>query len=174
MLDKDELKIAIEDARARQAAVIQLQYFLDTQAMNFLRMFITIQAALVTATVAIWGGQDWTQFKAVLVGSSIGVFFALIVGTGYCFRVMRTMQVTLPGRDPNFWLWGLDKTVTHDEVAVGYMQDIEQATITHSEANEQSAHAFKLVKIWGVSAPFFGVLGGVGGAVWWWIAERIV
>lgn len=35
MLDKDELKIAIEDARARQPAVIQLQYFLDTQAMNF-------------------------------------------------------------------------------------------------------------------------------------------
>jgi hypothetical protein len=159
MLERDELKIAVEDARARQAALVQLLYFIDTQAMNFLRTYITIEAAAVSAIVAA-SASSWS-FKPELIASAFGMLLTLITGSYFCFHTMRTVNITLPGRGPDFWLWGLDRAVPHDEVAIEYMNSLNETMQRNRQINEKSSKSLELAKLFGVLSPFVGLGGGL-------------
>lgn len=159
MLEKDELKIAVEDARARQAALVQLVYFIDTQAMNFLRTYITIQAGTVSA-IAIAAGSSWS-FKVPLIGSLLGLLVSTLIGSFYCFHTMRTVSITLPGRGPEFWKWGLDDEVPHDDVAVAYMDSLEETMTKNRAINEASSKALEKAKLFGMLSAFVGLGGGL-------------
>lgn len=159
MLEKDELKIAVEDARARQAALVQLVYFIDTQAMNFLRTYITIQAGTVSA-IAIAAGSSWS-FKVPLLGSLLGLLVSTLIGSFYCFHTMRTVSITLPGRGSEFWKWGLDDEVPHDDVAVAYMDSLEETMTKNRAINEASSKALEKAKLFGMLSPFVGLGGGL-------------
>ena len=157
MLDKDELKIAIEDARARQSALVSLIYFIDTQAMNFLRCYITIEAGAVSLLVAA-AASSWT-FKAEICGSAIGILATTLIASFYCFRAMPTANITLPGRGAEFWVWALDKDIEHDDVAKTYLRDLEKSTTSNREVNARSARALQFAKLWGAVSPLVGVGG---------------
>ncbi|MCW5737403.1 MAG: hypothetical protein KIS73_24980 [Enhydrobacter sp.] len=158
-LEKDELKIAIEDARARQAALVQLLYFIDTQAMNFLRTYITLEAAAVSVIVAATA-STW-PFRAELIGAACGFLLASLVGSFFCFWTMRTVTIHLPGRGPDFWEWGLRKDVSHDEVAAAYMTSMAKSIEENRKINDSSSRALECAKLLGLLSPFVGLGGGL-------------
>lgn len=171
MLDKDELKIAVEDARARQVALVQLLYFIDTQAMNFLRTYITIEAAAVSAIVAA-SASNWS-FKAELIAAALGMLLALIAGSYYCFYTMRTVNITLPGRGPDFWIWGLDRAVPHDDVALEYMTALQETMQKNRAINEKSSRSLERAKLSGVLSPFVALGFGLVAAACPWIKSLL-
>jgi len=169
MLERDELKIAVEDARARQTALVQLMYFLDTQAMNFLRTYITIEAAVVSAIVVAISNA-W-PFKVELLGSLFGLFGSILVGSFFCFRTMRTVTIILPGRGPEFWTWALDKEISHDEVALAYLQSLEGSINENRRINEASSKELDRARFCGLLSPFIALGGALIASACYWLAK---
>ncbi len=60
-LSDDQLKVAIDDARARQAALLQSIYFNDQQALRLLRLYVTL--GLAAAAGAISSGAPCQTVK---------------------------------------------------------------------------------------------------------------
>src|SRR5690606_29655615 len=101
MLDTDQLQVALDDARARQTALLQLIYFTDQQAMSLLRLYVTIAVATATGAATGFAPNSWIPMAAS-IGLTV-VSIALLVGCYFCFQAMKTAELALPGRGADFW-----------------------------------------------------------------------
>lgn len=102
MLTDEQMRFAIEDARTRHEAVVNLIYQTDQQAVSLLSLYVTLVLAtssgfvgtLVTPSVVPSG------FAAPLLVATLG----FVAGAYMCFRTLQTAMLNLPGRQAKFWL----------------------------------------------------------------------
>lgn len=70
MPEKTDWKLVIEDARTRHAAVVNLIYFTDSQAMNLLRLYVTVASAFGTVGSHCETEKQFTLLKIVALQHS--------------------------------------------------------------------------------------------------------
>ena len=88
MPNSDLLKIALEDARARSTALLQLIFLTDRQAMALFRLYVTIGMAGLSAGVAVLNGSLATASRAIA--------FATILKSNQLWTLRRHKRATPP------------------------------------------------------------------------------
>jgi hypothetical protein len=157
MLKDDELKFGAEDARSRHAALLQLIYFTDQQAMALLRLYVTL--GLATASGALAGFVSQAVPRVAAWGLLAGLV-TLVAGSAFCFRVMMSSSVGLPGRGAEFWLWAeREATVDFHHVLSEYLIQLEKTTAEDRELNKRNVAALRKAKLIGMTVPLTALLG---------------
>lgn len=153
MPELDALKMAIDDARVRQAAVLQLIYFTDQQALGLLRLYVTLGLGAVAGTAAGLG-PDAVIPRAAAMGLA-GAALVLFVGCFLCFRAMQSAQLTFPGRGADFWRAALfaSEHVELCGIVKQYLEDLTIGQTRDRETNKRTAAALKHAKWAGLAAP---------------------
>ncbi len=157
-LDKDDFRTILEDARARHAAVVALIYFNDTQAMNLLRLYLTIGVAAASGAIAAL-----TNNTAIPVATGWALAAATIVmlfGSFLCLLAMASGTINLPGRDPDFWLWGLNPQIEKPEVLKRYLENLSEKAEVNRKLSERSGIALTYAKYCVVAAIIAAACAG--------------
>ena len=110
---------------------MSLVLFIDTQAMNLLRLYLTIGAAAASAAVA--GLSNSAPIPFVTSWALLGVTAAMLLGSWFCFRAMQTSDISLPGRGSEFWVWASREDVTREAVFDSYLQNLVTETKFNSD-----------------------------------------
>jgi hypothetical protein len=157
-MDNDLFKIAIDDARNRHKAVLDLIYFTDNQAMNLLRLYVTLALAATSAIIASFGSKP-----AITVDLAVGLSGAVAVlfyGSWQCFKAMSSASLNLPGRDPDFWIWAAENKQTPEELSLEYLKAMVEGSASNNAHNAKSAAALRKAKLAGVIAvPVAAIIG---------------
>lgn len=157
MFKKQDLRFAIEDARVRHAALLELLYEIDRKALALLQLSITL--ALAFASIFVTGLQ-FPEFLAreFLLGSlatSIGFWFAAYL----CTRVFDPENIAFPGQGSEFWLWAANrKKANFLEVANEYLKRSEKAHLMNRDVNEKTVVKFRRAKNMFIGSPLIGLI----------------
>lgn len=161
MINPDDWKIAIEDARHRHAAVIAVIYFTDSQAMALLRVYVTVGLATAAGAVASFTGS------AAALPQPVGFALAsatimLAVASWFCFRAMDTTSINPPGRGAEFWLWVIEQDVARDDFARRYLQNLVTKTEANLAINKLTSSRLSRARKCAVWVPLVSLAVGVG------------
>lgn len=155
-VEKDEFRNVVDDARARHAAVVALIYFTDQQAMALLRLYVTLGIATASGAAAALAGT----FIPRSVGWGLGAAtFVLIIGAWLCIRAMRSREINLPGRGPDFWLWALRSDVSRADVLKAYLENLAEKTKKNAAINLENGKAFQYAKVCSLLTPAAALIG---------------
>lgn len=164
MLEKDDWKIAIEDARFRQNALMQLIYAGDRQALSLLRLFLTLAVAAAGGALSIFLGTWSLPIEAAWALSAAS---ALLLGSAVsCTLAIMGGAVNLAGRGAEFWLWAAEKSVTREEAFIAYLQNLEAKHETNKVRNLKQARALMVAKIGGLIAT--PIAAAIGASAYFW------
>ncbi len=157
-LDKDDFRTILEDARARHAAVVALIYFNDTQAMNLLRLYLTVGVATLSGAIAALTKDTVIPIATGwALAATTGV---MLFGSILCLLAMASGTINLPGRDADFWLWGLDPQVEKTDVLKRYLENLKEKAETNRGLTERSGIALKYAKYCVVAAIIAAACAG--------------
>jgi hypothetical protein len=160
MLSADELKFAIEDARARHEADVALICFNDNQAMTLLGYYGTVGIAASSGAAAGLAGT--ITIPNAVTTALLGVAVALLIGSAFCVWAMRHADISLPGRAADFWIWAQRPEVTMDHACAEYLRDLDQKMRNNDKINVHGAAWLWRAKICGLVAPAFAVVVALG------------
>jgi hypothetical protein len=161
LADVNEIRLAIEDARARHAAVVALIYFTDTQAMGLLRLYATL--ALATASGGTVTFTSHAPFSRSLALALAAATMVLVVGAAFCLRAMRSGVISLPGRPADFWLWAMGPDVNQHDWSRKYLDNLAEKASLNEKLNAGSARALQLAKFCALILPIATAAGGAAG-----------
>ena len=102
MLTADEMRFALDDARQRQAALLDLIYSIERQAGSLLSLYVTLGLASASAATAILLGT--IKVPAAVGFGLLAAVVTLLIGSWFCFGAMKSALVGLPGRGADFWV----------------------------------------------------------------------
>ena len=160
LVEKDDWKLAIEDARVRHAAVVNLILSADAQAMNLLRLYVTVATATASGSATAFSSTVAALPWAAGYGLSVATL-CFVVGAYYCFLTMRSATINLPGRGAEFWLWSLHENVDRTDVFRTYLENLKIKTEMNNAVNNSNAKNFRYAKQFGMAAPLFALIVGV-------------
>ena len=166
-LDKGDFQTMIEDARTRHAAVVDLIYAADNQALSLLRFYVTLAVAAVTgaaATLTSFPSAQYAVASRPIAGALLGAALALTLGTAFCFRALSGSSLSLPGREASFWLWSLRSDISREQALSAYLENLSTKTSQNNAVNFAQARALNRAKISGAVAPIIAVLAAIAGA----------
>ena len=158
MLEKDDWKFALEDARFRHNALMQLIYSGDNQALVLLRLFLTMSLAAAGGALSVFL-DSWSLPIEVAYSLSAASLLLLSAAIACTFAIMGE-PVNLPGRGADFWLWAADKTVEREEVFQSYLRNLNEKHQVNRRRNDKQANALLAAKIGGLTALPVAVLVG--------------
>lgn len=162
-------KLAIDDARQRHKALIDLVLSTDRQAMTLFSFCGSICAASGSGMVAIAFGSSNVPSSAGVVLLVICVGFA--IAATLCLQVMKLAPIFLPGRDPDFWEWAIDNNMDGAEIAKAYLASIAKRIEENRSVNRAMAmnlnRARQMVLGTCLAAPF-------SGAGWFFGQEKLI
>jgi hypothetical protein len=157
-ISPDLMKIGIEDARARHGAIVNLILSLDAQAMGLLRLYVPVAIAAGTAAIAAFSPGSSIPKP---VGAALAMIaLALIVASWFCFKVMRSEKINLPGRGPDFWIRAPEFEIS--EMYQAYMTELVRHQRDNNDLNKASADHLKWAKVFAILSPGLGLV--IGGA----------
>lgn len=154
-LDADRLKVILEDTRARHDAMVKLIYHNDRLAMSLLTLYATLGTAGASAAVAAY--KEYFALSVALATAAL----VSVVGAGLCFWALRSIDIALPGRAPDFWTWSLDRRVTEKHLINGYLSESEKQYQANKRANRQAANALQLAKACAALSPIIVLLSAL-------------
>lgn len=149
-IDGTDFRTIIEDARARHSAVVALIYFTDTQAMNLLRLYLTVGIATVSGAAALLPRTDTLHFVGYALAAASVV---LVIGSGFCMRAMQSGLVNLPGRPADFWSWAIRPDVDHRLAITEYLKNLEEKGALNDALSARNAWALTYAKACSVVTP---------------------
>ncbi|MER9091530.1 hypothetical protein NKI34_10430 [Mesorhizobium sp. M0700] len=158
---KADLKTILDDARARDTALINLIIFTDRQAMALFRVYVTVGAATaVAAASGLLGVDPLLHFAGP---STAAIALVLAVACWFCLRAMVPSDVGLPGRAAEFWQWTTDELISEEHVLRAYLQQTKAVQDVNRATNERGAIALSWAKRLGIAAPIAGLaIGAIG------------
>lgn len=158
---KADLKTILDDARARDTALINLIIFTDRQAMALFRVYATVGVATaVAATSGILGKDPLLH----LAGPSTAIIaIVLAIACWFCLRAMVPSDIGLPGRAAEFWQWTTDELITDEDVLRVYLQQTKAVQDINRATNQRGASALAWAKRLGIIAPIAGIATGAIG-----------
>lgn len=157
MLTTDETRFALEDARRRQAALLDLIYSIESQAGRLLSLYVTLGLASASAATAIILG---TIEVPVAVGVGLlGAMAVLLVGSLFCFGAMKPALVGLPGRGADFWVWAHHEDNDFTKVALEYLSGLQVKQDRDHKHNQLTAGSLAWAKRMGIFTPLAALIG---------------
>ncbi|HVI28862.1 hypothetical protein [Hansschlegelia sp.] len=155
-MEKSDLrKLAVDDVRARVKAWHDLVLFVDKQAADLLRLYVTLSVAAASFSLGIFKPDP---LKGCMAAGLTAIAATLIVGALYCFKAIDDPDVELPGEDGDFWSWAVEEKVSADEVIAHYIKRADISAKKLKEGNERQAKAYRTARRLGVAAPMAGAL----------------
>lgn len=159
MTEADLTKIALDDVRVRQKALLDLILFQDQQAMGLLRLYVTVGIAAASGSLATIFSED--VWKIALGAGLLAAVVPLSIGTSYCFRAAWAAEVGFPGREPSFWQWASHPDIEEGGVRDAYLHQLAAALEVNFKLNVKSAHFIKSAKLCGALTPAVTILVGL-------------
>jgi hypothetical protein len=147
----DDFKLAFDDVRARQTALVNLIIFTDQKAMTIFRLYVTLGIA-----AGVTGAAGFFRPDALLEFARWGMVATacwLAVGAIFCFRAMSQSSINLPGRGPEFWLWALRPEIEYQEVVEAYLHELQERQKSNRDLNEKTAAAMNVAVKMGIATP---------------------
>ncbi len=158
---KADLKTILDDARARDAALINLIIFTDRQAMALFRVYVTVGVATAVAATSGILSRDPILHFAGPPTAIIAIILA--VACWFCLRAMVPSDIGLPGRAAEFWQWTTGELVTEAEALRAYLQQTKAVQDMNRATNKRGASALAWAKRLGIVAPIAGIaIGAIG------------
>ncbi|MFT4117496.1 hypothetical protein [Bradyrhizobium sp.] len=156
-LAPEDLKFAVDDARRRHAAVVDLIAASDRQSLGFLQLYVALAGGAFSGAAAILLPTVGTMPRPLGFGL-LGFALPLTVGAVLCMIAVWPSNINLPGRTPNFWIWALRHEA--EEVYLAYLDNLQVKEKQNSDLNRKQGRYMLAAKIAGVAAPIAGVLVG--------------
>lgn len=152
----EDFKLAFDDVRARQGALVSLIIFTDQKAMAVFRMYVTLGIAAGVA-----GAASFFRSDALLEFARWGLVATacwLAIGAMFCFKAMSRSSINLPGRGPEFWLWAMKPENEYREVVVEYLNELQRRQKANRDLNEKTAAALDTAVKIGIATPLITAL----------------
>ncbi|MBB3146324.1 hypothetical protein FHS21_002739 [Phyllobacterium trifolii] len=157
MFENDDWKLAIEDTRFRQNAIVALISSSNNQALGLLRLFSVI--ALATATGAVTSLAAG-EFSPTVGWELASLTLVLVWSSWQCFQALEVGDIDLPGRNAEFWLLAADNENDRPTFSRQYLEIFKERYQTNRRVSERQARALRKAKLGGIIAPLIGI--GVG------------
>jgi hypothetical protein len=96
-------KLAIDATIKYQSSLLDLMKHTDSRAQQLIAMYTGLAGA--AATVAL---SDWLKNSSVHAAAKlllVGYAAMLFLGAAFAFQACRSVDLTLPSRSGDFWLW---------------------------------------------------------------------
>lgn len=151
------ISIAIEDARSRHEAILNLVLITDQQAMTLLGFYLTLATATATGLAAAFAPDS--PIPTIAGCALAGATMSLLIGAGLCFLAMKMTRVNAPGKTPDFWLWAItNEGVSLESAAIAYLEQLNPMQDANRALNLRTARAHWVAKIFGLAAPFVALI----------------
>lgn len=159
MTDADLIKLALDDVRARQKALLDLILFQDQQAMGLLRLYVTLGLAAASGAVAVLLGPS--TFPFALGISLLAAVAPLFAGAVYCFRAAQAASVGFPGLHPSFWKWASDPQIEPADMRDAYLNQLSTSMDLNHDLNDRLGGLIKIAKLCGGVSPIVTLIAGL-------------
>lgn len=161
-LSTDHLQFAINDARQRHDAIVKTISTIDTQALSFLQLYVTLAGAALSGAGAILMTKVELATYPQPLGLGLAAFaLPLIFGAMLAMATVWPADINLPGRNPDFWLWADEEGITADQAYRAYLQNLVDKNKQNDLLNKNMSARMMWAKICGVAAPIVGAaIGG--------------
>jgi hypothetical protein len=163
MLNEVQLRFAIEDARTRHEAVVNLIYQTDQQAVSLLSLFVTLALATASGFVG-----SLVKPPVVPAGFTVPLLVAtlgFLVGAYMCFRTLETAMINLPGREAKFWTWANGEGVTGEMAFGSYLENLQSKTDQNNKLNATTSKSLRWARRFGIAAPLLSLLVAMAMAI---------
>jgi hypothetical protein len=159
MLSCEEYRFAIEDARTRQAAIINLISATDSQAMSLLSLYVTLGIASASGMVAALSApfaHPGALFAALSVSAAM-----FVTGSVYCFKAMASAAINLPGRQAEFWCWAAGPSISFETACVEYLSHLQPKHEMNDAVNLAASMSLRIARGIGIAAPPAATMTGL-------------
>ncbi|WP_426531769.1 hypothetical protein [Bradyrhizobium sp. McL0615] len=156
MLDSSDVQFACNDARLRNAAIVDLIHQGDRHALALLQFYIAVASAAISAAAAIF--LTAAPIPKFFAWVPIGIAVPLIGGAYCCFVSMWSADIHLPGRSADFWQWAMRPDVETKKVYESYLERLGEGQATNTALNKHMSKWLDYAKRCGVLAPFCGLI----------------
>ncbi len=153
----EELRFALDDARRRHSAVVDLIAANDRQALGFLQLYVALAGGALSGATAIIFSVSTTLPRALGMGL-LGFAASLVLGAVLCMAAVWPSDINLPGRKPDFWIWA--NGVSAEEAYFAYLKNLEVKERQNSKLNARLSKLMLGAKLLGVAAPIVGAIVG--------------
>lgn len=174
---KVDLKILLDDVRARDAALLSMLLTTDRQAMALFRVYVPLAAALVSAALAATFKVYWYLDGWIATGAGSAAL-VLALACWYCIQAMKTATVAVPGKGAEFWQWATRDDIDEDVALAAYLDQSLKGQDNNFKVNRRSSNCLRMAKRLGVASIILGsgiVLVGTSGlaAIAWEAWSRL-
>jgi hypothetical protein len=156
MLDSSDIQFACNDARIRNAAIVDLIHQGDRAALALLQFYVAVASAAISAAAAIF--FTTAPIPKAYGCTLIGIAVPLMAGALCCFVSMWGADIHLPGRKADFWLWAMKPEVEAKAAYAAYLDRLLEGQATNTALNRRMAKWLDYAKRCGVLAPFVGLV----------------
>jgi hypothetical protein len=160
-LSVEDLRFAVDDARRRHAALVDLIHALDRQALGFLQLYIALSGGALSGMVAILFTANSAGFPHMLGYFLYGFAMFTVIGAIHCVIAMWPAKINMPGHLPEFWIWADRDDVGAERAYRAYLNDLVCPALRNEKVNASMAWHLTRAKINGVIAPLAGIAIGL-------------
>jgi hypothetical protein len=156
-LATEDLRFALDDARRRHSAVVDLLAANDRQALGFLQLYVALAGGALSGGAAIVLSTTNTLPKALGYGL-LGFAAPVILGAMFCMAAVWPSKISLPGRKPDFWVWANE--VTAETAYLAYLENLAVKEAQNTRLNFRLSRLMTCAKALGVAAPIIALIAG--------------
>lgn len=156
-LAPEDMRFALDDARRRHTAVVDLIAANDRQALGFLQLYVALAGGALSGGAAIALSSANTFPKALGYGL-FGFAVPLILGAMFCMASIWPSDISLPGRKPDFWMWANE--VTGETAYLAYLENLAVKEAQNTRLNMRLSRLMLIAKAMGVAAPVVALIAG--------------
>jgi hypothetical protein len=162
-LATEDLRFALDDARRRHSAVVDLLAANDRQALGFLQLYVALAGGALSGAAAIVLSPA-NSFPKALGYGLFGFAGPLIFGAMFCMAAVWPSNINLPGRKPDFWIWANE--VSAEQAFLEYLNNLTAKEAQNSSLNFRLSRLMTYAKMLGVAAPIVGLAVGAAALRW--------
>lgn len=153
----EDLRFALDDARRRHAAVVDLLAANDRQALGFLQLYVALAGGALSGGAAIVLSAT-TSLPRPLGFGLFGFALPVVIGAVFCMAAVWPSDINLPGRKPDFWKWA--NKVPAEEAYMAYLDNLSVKEAQNSRLNMRLSQLMTWAKGLGVAAPIIALMAG--------------
>lgn len=162
-MSKFDLKVVLDDVRARDTALLNMIVAIDRQALALFRIYVTLAVALGSAAVA--GAYSSTaNVNSWIVWGAGSAALGLAVGCHFCITTVRSAKLGVPGKNADFWKWALRDDISEEAMVDAYLKYSDDAQQQNYRVNDQSTRSMRIAKRLGVASVVIGGSIAIAGA----------
>lgn len=159
MLTTEDRRFAVDDARRKHQAIVDLIAAGDRQAIGFLQLYIALAVAALSSGAAALLSQAVAVPRPISVGL-IGFGLTIALAALATLVVLWPSNIRLAGREPEFWEWAEQNQVSMDQTLRAYLVQIGEDIAINRRTNARMGRAMLLAKCLGAMAPVIGAISG--------------